>query len=262
MSEVLKLDDVSVRRGENMLLDGLSVKVEEGQHWVVLGPNGAGKTTLLDIAAGRTHPTSGTADILGERMGRVDVFELRPRIGYASSALAARIPRSESVSDAVITAAYGVLGRWQEQYEETDTARAADLLRAFRVEGFAHRTFGSLSEGEKKRVQIARALMTDPELLLLDEPASGLDLGGREELLAALTEIFGGRHSPTTIMVTHHVEEIPPGITHALLVRSGKAVAVGELGDVLTDENLSATFDLPISLTRNGDRFAARATVN
>lgn len=233
--------------------------VQEGEHWAVLGRNGAGKTTLLELAGGRMHPTSGTVQILEETMGRVDVFELRPRIGYASSALAARIPRGEAVSDVVLTAAYGVQGRWVEEYEPEDLERAKDLLAAFGMADMADRTFGTLSEGEKKRVQIARALMTDPELLLLDEPAAGLDLGGREELLQALNEILSGHFAPTTIMVTHHVEEIPSGVTHLLLIKDGAAVAAGPIGETLTSENLTETFDLPIELTEQAGRFQARA---
>ncbi|WP_137824037.1 ABC transporter ATP-binding protein [Brevibacterium sp. 2SA] len=259
MSDVLTVDSVSVRRGESFLLRDFSLTVSEGQHWVVLGPNGAGKTTLLELAAGRMHPTSGKVGILGERLGRVDVFELRPRIGYASTALAGRIPNSEAALDTVLTAAYGVTGRWVEQYDETDIDRAKDLLEAFNITHLAERTFGTLSEGERKRVQIARALMTDPELLLLDEPASGLDLGGREELLSALTEILSSKWAPATIMVTHHVEEIPVGITHALLLGGGKAVAAGPLDETLTAENLSETFGLDVKLTRDGDRFHARS---
>lgn len=259
MSDVLELADVSVRRGTTLLLRDMSLEVNEGQHWVVLGPNGAGKTTLLELASGRMHPTSGTVGILGETLGRVDVFELRPRIGYTSSALAARIPRSEKVTDIILTAAYGVLGRWREEYDEFDLDRARDLLTAFHVERFADRPFGSLSEGERKRVQIARSLMTDPELLLLDEPASGLDLGGREELLQALAEIINGSFAPTTIMVTHHVEEIPQGVTHALLLRDGGAVAAGEVAQTLTAENLSTTFDAEVALRMEDGRYYARA---
>lgn len=259
MSDVLTVESVTVRRGANHLLRDFSLTVSEGQHWVVLGPNGAGKTTLLELAAGRMHPTSGTVGILEERLGRVDVFELRPRIGYASTALANRIPTSEAVLDTVLTAAYGVTGRWVERYDDTDIERAKDLLAAFAITHLADRTFGTLSEGERKRVQIARALMTDPELLLLDEPASGLDLGGREELLTALTEILGSKWAPATIMVTHHVEEIPVGITHALLLREGAAVAAGPLDETLTAENLSATFDIDVKLSRDGARFHARS---
>lgn len=260
MSEVLSLEDVVVRRGDHRLLDGLSLSVSEGQHWAILGPNGAGKTTLLEIAAGRMHPTSGTVKILGEKLGRTDVFELRPRIGYASSALAERLSRSETVFDTVMTAAYGVVGRWTEQYETMDEERAKDLLNAFGIGELAERAYGSLSEGERKRVQISRSLMTDPEILLLDEPASGLDLGGREDLMQALTEIIGGKFAPTTLMVTHHVEEIPKGVTHVLLLRNGKATAAGPLEETLTSENLSETFGKDIELTTLGERFHAQAT--
>ena len=261
MSEVLNLDSVSVRRGTNFLLDDFSLTVAEGEHWAVLGPNGAGKTTLLELAAGRMHPTKGTATILEEQLGRVDVFELRPRIGYASTILANRIPSSEAVLDTVLTAAYGVTGRWVEEYEQDDIERARDLLAAFHITHLADRTFGTLSEGERKRVQIARALMTDPELLLLDEPASGLDFGGREELLGALSEILSSKWAPATIMVTHHVEEIPEGITHVLLLSEGTDLAAGPIEETLTAENLAATFGLDVKLTRDGQRYHARSAI-
>lgn len=261
MSEVLNLDSVSVRRGTNFLLDDFSLTVAEGEHWAVLGPNGAGKTTLLELAAGRMHPTKGTATILEEQLGRVDVFELRPRIGYASTILANRIPSSEAVLDTVLTAAYGVTGRWVEEYEQDDIERARDLLAAFHITHLADRTFGTLSEGERKRVQIARALMTDPELLLLDEPASGLDFGGREELLGALSEILSSKWAPATIMVTHHVEEIPEGITHVLLLSEGTDLAAGPIEETLTAENLAATFGIDVKLTRDGQRYHARSAL-
>ena len=261
MSEVLNLDSVSVRRGTNFLLDDFSLTVAEGEHWAVLGPNGAGKTTLLELAAGRMHPTNGTATILEEQLGRVDVFELRPRIGYASTILANRIPSSEAVLDTVLTAAYGVTGRWVEEYEQDDIERARDLLAAFHITHLADRTFGTLSEGERKRVQIARALMTDPELLLLDEPASGLDFGGREELLGALSEILSSKWAPATIMVTHHVEEIPEGITHVLLLSEGTDLAAGPIEETLTAENLAATFGIDVKLTRDGQRYHARSAI-
>ncbi|MGM0698216.1 MAG: ABC transporter ATP-binding protein [Actinomycetota bacterium] len=261
MSEVLNLDSVSVRRGTNFLLDDFSLTVAEGEHWAVLGPNGAGKTTLLEIAAGRMHPTTGAVNILEEQLGRVDVFELRPRIGYASTILANRIPSSEAVLDTVLTAAYGVTGRWVEEYEQDDIERARDLLAAFHITHLADRTFGTLSEGERKRVQIARALMTDPELLLLDEPASGLDFGGREELLGALSEILSSKWAPATIMVTHHVEEIPEGITHVLLLSEGTDLAAGPIEETLTAENLAATFGIDVKLTRDGQRYHARSAL-
>lgn len=259
MTWVLDLHNVSVRRGAKNILDDVSWQVAEGERWVVLGRNGAGKTTLLQIAAARLHPTSGAATILGSTLGRVDVFELRPRIGLASAALAERIPASEIVSDVVLTAAYAVTGRWRESYEDLDQARAGDLLGAFGVGHLAQRRFGTLSEGERKRVQIARALMTDPELLLLDEPAAGLDLGGREELVGALAELAAHRLSPVLVLVTHHVEEIPPGFTHVMLMRDGGIHVAGPVEEVLTDAHLSAAFGLDLEVTRTGDRWAARA---
>lgn len=258
MSAVLDLQDVTVRRGTTTILDRVTWQVEDGQRWVVLGPNGAGKTTMLQIASGRMHPTSGTATVLGERLGAVDVFELRPRIGVASAALADRIAPSETVLDVVLTAAYGMTGRWREQYEALDHERARTLLEVFGVGRFAERRFGTLSEGERKRVQIARALMTDPELLLLDEPAAGLDLGGREELVAALAELAQDRRSPVLVLVTHHVEEVPAGFTHALLLRDGAVRTAGPIEQVLTAEPLSDTFGMDLEVGRHGDRWSAR----
>ena len=256
---VLQFVDVTVRRGATTLLDGINWTVEEDERWAVLGPNGAGKTTLLQIAAAVMHPTSGEVFVLGERLGRVDVFELRPRIGLASSFLAERIPAGEVVRDVVVSAGYSVLGRWREAYGRLDVRRAVSLLDRLGVGGFAERTFGTLSQGEKARVQIARALMTDPELLLLDEPAAGMDLGVREDLLRRLTRFADDPDAPASVLVTHHVEELPPGITHALLLRDGAVVASGLVRDVLTDEQLSATFGLPLTVERRGGRWYARA---
>ena len=257
---VLQFVDVTVRRGSATLLDNLSWTVEEDERWAVLGPNGAGKTTLLQIAAAVMHPTAGEVYVLGEKLGRVDVFELRPRIGLASSFLAERIPAGEVVRDVVVSAGYSVLGRWREAYGRLDVRRAVSLLDRMGVGGFAERTFGTLSQGEKARVQIARALMTDPELLLLDEPAAGMDLGGREDLLRRLTRFAADPDAPASVLVTHHVEELPPGITHALLLRDGAVVASGLVRDVLTGEHLSATFGLPLTVERRAGRWYARAT--
>lgn len=259
MSDVLEFAGVSVVRGGATLLDGVDWEIEEGERWVVLGPNGAGKTTLLQLAAARMHPSRGSARVLSERLGRVDVFELRPRIGLASSALAERIPPGELVRDVVVTASYGVVGRWREQYERMDVSRARRLLGALGAEHLSERTYGTLSEGERKRVLIARALMTDPELMLLDEPAAGLDLAGREDLVQRLGDIAGDVESPALVLVTHHVEEIPPGFTDVLLVRAGRVVAAGPLGLTLTQANLERTFGIPLTLERHGDRWAARA---
>jgi iron complex transport system ATP-binding protein len=254
---VVRMDGVGVRRGASTLLDRVDWRVELDEKWVVLGPNGAGKTTLLRLAATELHPTWGTVHVLGERLGRVDVFELRPRIGLCSASLASRIPGDEVVSDLVVSAGYAVLGRWRERYEDVDSARAAGLLAALGVIGMAQRRFGTLSEGERKRVLIARALMTDPELLLLDEPAAGLDLGGREDLLGRLATLAIDPDAPATVLVTHHVEEVPPGFTHAMLMRDGAVVAQGLLEKVLTEDNLSKTFGVDLVLRRFGERFFA-----
>jgi iron complex transport system ATP-binding protein len=256
---VLRMSGVSVVRGSTPLLDSVSWTVEEGQRWVLLGPNGAGKTTLLQLASARLQPTSGQVDLLDELLGAVDVFELRPRIGLASAALAEQIPSGERVVDVVVTASYAVVGRWREAYDPQDVERAAGLLSALGAAGLADRRFGTLSEGERKRVQIARALMTDPELLLLDEPAAGLDLGGREDLLARLSNLALDQASPALVLVTHHVEEIPAGFTHALLLRQGQVVTAGPLTEVITPAWLTATFGMPLLVDRVGQRWAARA---
>lgn len=233
-------------------------RVELDERWVIVGPNGAGKTSLLRIAAAEVHPTKGSAYLLGERLGRVDVSELRQRIGLSSSALAGRVPSDEIVSDLVVSAGYAVLGRWREQYESMDTDRAVEMLESLGAEHLAQRTYGTLSEGERKRVLIARALMTDPELLLLDEPAAGLDLGGREELVARLTDLAADPDAPATVLITHHVEEIPPGFTHALLLKEGGVVAQGLIDDVITEENLTEAFSSRIALDRVDGRYFAR----
>ncbi|HEY2763524.1 MAG TPA: ABC transporter ATP-binding protein [Pseudonocardiaceae bacterium] len=252
------MDRAGVHRGTSALLKQVDWRVELDEKWVVLGPNGAGKTTLLRLAAAELHPSSGVVYLLGERLGRTDVFDLRTRIGLSSTALTGRIPSDEVVSDVVVSAGYAVLGRWRESYEQVDTARAADLLAAMGVRSVAGRRFGTLSEGERKRVLIARALMTDPELLLLDEPAAGLDLGGREDLLTRLAGLAADPDAPATVLVTHHVEEIPPGFTHAMLLREGSVVAQGLLDSVLTQDNLSTTFGTDLVLQRSGARFFAR----
>jgi iron complex transport system ATP-binding protein len=257
---LIDFTDVSIRRNGNTLVGPVSWKVELDEKWVILGPNGAGKTSLLRIAAAQVHPTSGTAHLLGEVLGRVDVSELRPRIGLSSAALAARVPSDEKVGDLVVSAGYGVLGRWRELYEKVDTDRAIDMLESLGAEHLVDRTYGTLSEGERKRVLIARALMTDPELLLLDEPAAGLDLGGREELVGRLAQLAADPDAPATVLVTHHVEEIPPGFTHGLLLKEGQVVAQGLLSDVLTAQNLSIAFHQSIALERIDGRYFARRT--
>ena len=256
---MLHFSRVSVLRDGATLLDRLDWEIAEGERWVVLGPNGAGKTTLLQLASATIHPSRGTASILGETLGAVDVFELRPRIGLSSAALAERLPGRERVRDVVLTASYGMVGRWREVYEDMDSGRADELLAALGVSHLSDRRFGTLSEGERKRVQIARALMTDPELMLLDEPAAGLDLGGREDLVRRLGAIALDEDAPALVLVTHHVEEIPPGFTHALLLANGRVVSAGPIGEALTTATLADCFGIDLELTRTGSRWTARA---
>jgi iron complex transport system ATP-binding protein len=256
---VIAVDRATVSRGGANLLHEISWSVELDERWVVLGPNGAGKTTLLNLASARLHPTRGTVTVLGERLGRVDLSELRTRVGLSTVALHDRIPADERVQDVVVTASWGVVGRFRERYDDLDVGRARALLEQMGVASLAERTYGTLSEGERKRVQIARALMTDPELLLLDEPAAGLDLGGREDLVRRLAELAADPDAPALVLVTHHVEEIPPGFSHALLLREGTVVAQGLVGETITSENLSKTFGLPLLVTTSGGRFTARA---
>ena len=250
---------VSLRRGGQTLVGPITWAVELDERWVVIGPNGAGKTSLLRIAAAMEHPSSGTALVLGERLGRTDMAELRSRVGLSSSALSQRVPDDEVVRDLVVSAGYSVMGRWRETYEDVDYEQAVDMLESVGAEHLAERTYGTLSEGERKRVLIARSMMTDPELLLLVEPAAGLDLGGREDLLARLEDLALDPDSPALVLVTHHVEEIPPGFTHVLLLRKGKVVSAGPIGIALTTATLAACFGIDLDLTRNGNRWTARA---
>src|SRR3954467_14074478 len=258
MTTVLQLSDVSVTREGTTILDSVDWTVDSSERWVILGPNGAGKTTILQIAAAFMHPSRGTATVLDHRIGGTDLFELRPRIGFASTAMAKRIPASETVLDVVLTAAYSVTGRWSEQYEDIDVRRAQRVLAEWRLDHLAERRFGDLSDGEQKRVQIARSVMTDPELLLLDAPAASLDLGAREELLQLLGGYASAPAAPGMVMVTHHVEEIPVGFSHALLLREGAVVASGPIRETVTSELIGETFGLPVHIEEREGRFTAR----
>jgi iron complex transport system ATP-binding protein len=257
---LIDFTDVSLLRDGHVLVGPVTWSVELDERWVIIGANGAGKTSLLRIAAAAEHPSSGVAYVLGERLGRVDMSELRARVGLSSSALAQRIPDNELVRDLVVSAGYAVLGRWRERYEDVDYNRAVDMLESLGAEHLADRTYETLSEGERKRILIARALMTDPELLLLDEPAAGLDLGGREELVVRLADLAADPDAPALVLVTHHVEEIPPGFSHCMLLSQGRVVAAGLLSDVLTGENLSAAFGQSITVDVIDGRYFARRT--
>jgi iron complex transport system ATP-binding protein len=257
--EVLKLRGVSVRRDTSLLLRNVDWTAHEDERWIVIGPNGAGKTTLLQVASTVLYPTEGTVEVLGEQLGDVDVFELRPRIGITSASLAERVPASEKVIDLVLTASYAILGRWKEEYESSDVTRAVELLEALGCSHLIRRRFSTLSEGERKRVQIARAMMPDPEILLLDEPAAGLDLGGREDLLRRLATLAKNPKAPMSVLVTHHVEEVPDGFTHAMLLRRGAVLVAGPIEDVFTAKNLSRCFGVPLQIERHLNRWRAWA---
>jgi len=257
--EVLKLRGVSVRRETSLLLRNVDWTAHEDERWIVIGPNGAGKTTLLQVAATVLYPTEGTVEVLGERLGDVNVFDLRPRIGLTSSSIAERVPSGEKVIDLVLTASYAILGRWKEEYESADVTRAVELLDALGCAHLIRRRFSTLSEGERKRVQIARAMMPDPEMLLLDEPAAGLDLGGREDLLRRLSVLARDPKAPMMVLVTHHVEEVPDGFTHAMLLRRGSVLAAGPIEDVFTARNLSRCFGVPLEIERHEARWRAWA---
>ncbi|HET6188716.1 MAG TPA: ABC transporter ATP-binding protein [Trebonia sp.] len=257
--EVLKLRGVSVRRETSLLLRNVDWTAHEDERWIVIGPNGAGKTTLLQVASTLLYPTEGTVEVLGERLGEVDVFELRPRIGLTSASLAERVPAAEKVIDLVLTASYAILGRWKEEYDSADVTRAVELLDALGCAHLIRRRFATLSEGERKRVQIARAMMPDPEMLLLDEPAAGLDLGGREDLLRRLSVLAHNPKAPMMVLVTHHVEEVPDGFTHAMLLRRGAVLTAGPIDDVFTAKNLSRCFGVPLEIERHANRWRAWA---
>jgi iron complex transport system ATP-binding protein len=259
VSAIFEFNDVVVRRGDRQILGPINWNVNSGERWVILGPNGAGKTTLLQLCATLIHPTSGSVKILGNHLGKFDVFEIRTRIGITSSAFVRDFPEDEIVMDVVLTAAYAVIGRWQESYDLWDESRAKALLTALGVRELGDRVFSTLSEGEKKRVQIARSLMADPELLLLDEPASSLDLGGREDLLKRLENLAADPLAPATVIVTHHIEEIPVGTTHALLLKDGQVVAQGAVDRVLTDAFMTQAYGLRISVQSEAGRYFARA---
>lgn len=259
MSEVASFSSVFFVRDGRSILEDITWTIDSAERWVIVGPNGAGKTTLLGMLASLTHPSSGSVSILGEKLGQTDVFELRPRVGFASSDMTNRIPHNETVLDSVLTAAWGVTGRWQENYEDIDTRRALRVLQEWRLDNLASSTIRTLSDGEKKRVQIARAVMTDPEILLLDEPAGSLDVGAREDVIEMLDHFASEPGSPAMIMVTHHVEEIPPGFTHLLVIAEGRIISQGPISETLTGDVLSEAFGRPLSVTHNNGRYQATA---
>jgi iron complex transport system ATP-binding protein len=256
---VLALHDVGLVRDGRALLSGITWDVEDGERWVVLGPNGSGKTSLVSIASFQTHPSSGDVEILGHRLGRVNIWTLRNRIGLASSALADKLRPNLTALDVVKTAKHGALEPWWHTYSDEDRDEAVACLDRLGVARFAEREFGTLSSGERQRVLLARTLMGDPGVIILDEPTVGLDLGGREGLVRSLAELAADPTAPPMIYVTHHVEEIPPGFTSLLALREGRIEARGRLRDTLTAELLTHLFGIPLHLRLERERYTAFA---
>lgn len=255
MSRVIDFNNVTVLRESKPILNNIDWQVESDQRWAIIGPNGAGKTTLLRVAAAQIQPSTGTATILDAVLGEVNVFELRTRIGFASNSLAAHIPNSERVLDAVMTASYAITGRWNEKYEDVDERRARRVLGEWQLSEFADRAYGTLSDGEKKRTQLARAVMPDPELLLLDEPVASLDMAAREQTVSILGEYAQAAAAPAIVMVTHHVEEIPAGFTHAVLMNQGQIFSAGKIEDTLTSDKVSEVFGFALKVQLDNGRF-------
>jgi iron complex transport system ATP-binding protein len=258
MSRVIDFNNVTVFRDKKPVLSNIDWQVEPDQRWVIIGPNGAGKTTLLRVAASQIQPSTGTAKVLEQTLGQVNVFELRTRIGFASNALSSHIPNSETVLNSVMTASYAVTGRWNEQYDDIDVRRAMRVLNEWQLSALAERAFGTLSDGERKRAQIARAVMPDPELLLLDEPVASLDLAAREQTISVIGAYASEPAAPAIVMVTHHLEEIPAGFTHALILSGGQVYAAGPIEQTLTGEKLSEAFGVSISVEFTEGRYRAK----
>lgn len=255
---LLDFDEVSLIRDGRTLVGPVTWQVELDERWIIVGPNGAGKTSLVRLAAAEAFPSKGKLWIFGEKVGKTDMRDLRAMIGVSSAALGNRIPENEKVADLVVSAGYAILGRWREEYDAMDLDRASEILEQVGAYHLAERSWGTLSEGERKRVLVARAMMTNPELLLLDEPGAGMDLGGREDLVASVGDLAMDPDAPAIVMITHHVEEIPPGFTHALLLDEGAVVAQGLIDDVLTSDNLTRAFHQPIELSHLDGRYFAR----
>jgi iron complex transport system ATP-binding protein len=258
MAEILDLRGVTVRRGPATILAGVDWTVRPGERWVVVGPNGAGKSTLLAVAATTLFPSAGRVRVLGGELGAVDAGALRPRIGLTSALLAGRLEPAQAALDVVVTGRTGALAPWWDRFADADRDRAGGLLERLGVRALANRSFGTLSTGERQRVLLARMLMPDPDLALVDEPAAGLDLRAREELVEALAAMAAAPRPAAVVLVTHHLEEVPPGFGHALVLAGGRVVAAGPIEDALADATLTAAYGIPLRVARDGGRWGAR----
>ncbi len=256
-ADVVHLQAVRLIRDNTTILDGITWRVRAGERWVVLGPNGSGKTSLCHIVTLYQHPSSGTVTVLEGTLGKVDVRALRGRIGVTSAALANMIQPALSAEQIVVSGKHAALAHWWHQHDDTDWAQARACLARVGCLNHATQRLRTLSSGERQRVLLARALMCDPGLLVLDEPNAGLDLPGREQLISTLATLTKDPTAPPLILVTHHLDEIPPGCTHALLLRSGRLVATGPIDQVLTGPRLSDCFGLSLEVERRHDRWRA-----
>lgn len=256
---VAALDGVSMRRHTTgqVILDGIDWTVRAGEHWALLGPNGAGKTSVLRLVGATAFPTTGTVDVLGHRLGRVDVRELRARIGHVSTSQ--RVPGDLTGHTTVLTGHSGTVQPLWKAYDGDVRERAHALLAELRIKELADRPYGVCSGGQRARILIARALMADPALLLLDEPFNALDLPSREDLIDTMRHLALNRPELSTVTVTHHLEELSPAIDHALLLREGRVLAGGAVEDVLTEERMTACFGRPVEVTRHAGRWLARS---
>ncbi len=257
---VLEMDGVGVTIDGKPVLHNISWSVERRQHWALLGPNGGGKSTAMRVAALQLHPSTGSITVLGHRLGRIDIRPLRARIGVSSAALVDQLRGSLTAEEIVRCGRFGALEPWWHTYDAADTTRAEDLLARLGLDGYGPRTFATMSSGERQRVLLARTLMPNPELILLDEPTAGLDFGGREELVGALHSLAADPGAPPSVLVTHRVEDLPETTTHLAAIKEGRMVAAGPIESTLSADVLSEVFSLPVELSRHGGRWAARAT--